>query len=53
MTNVSWSLAAQNDNPRTQRAAAALRELALEVAELAPLDLRSVLPLGYTVEARR
>lgn len=53
MTNVAWSLADHTADPRTQQTAAALRELALEVAELAPLDAHPVLPLGYTVEARR
>jgi hypothetical protein len=27
--------------------------LATEVAQLAPLDTRGALPLGYTIEARR
>ncbi len=53
MTNVGWSLARHPTDERTQQAATALRELALEVAELAPLDGRAVLPLGYTIEARR
>jgi len=53
MTNVAWSLHVANADPRAPQAANTLRELAAEVARLAPLDTRRVLPLGYTIEARR
>jgi len=51
MTNVAWSLHGADD--RSTDAADALRGLAEQVARLAPLDSRRVLPLGYTIEARR
>lgn len=53
MTNVGWSLLGDASDPQSVQASGALRELALEVARLAPLDTRRVLPLGYTIDARR
>lgn len=53
MTNVAWSLLGDAPQPRQVQASEALRMLAAEVAALAPLDDRRLLPLGYTVEARR
>lgn len=53
MTNVSWTLLGDTADERAVQASGVLRELAGEVARLAPLDTRRVLPLGYTIEARR
>lgn len=53
MTNVSWTLLGHDADARAVQASAVLRELAGEVARLAPLDTRRALPLGYTLEARR
>jgi hypothetical protein len=53
MTNVAWSLLGDAPDARQVQASEALRMLAGEVAALAALDARRVLPLGYTVEARR
>jgi SAM-dependent methyltransferase len=53
MTNVSWTLLGDDADERAVRASGVLRELAAEVGRLAPLDTRRVLPLGYTLEARR
>jgi SAM-dependent methyltransferase len=53
MTNVGWSLLDNTSDPRAAQASDTLRALATEVAQLAPLDTRRVLPLGYTIEARR
>jgi SAM-dependent methyltransferase len=53
MTNVAWSLLADGPDERRGQASATLRALAAEVAHLAPLDTRGVLPLGYTIEAQR
>ena len=51
MTNVAWTLLGGGE--QAERASAVLRELAGEVAALAPLDTRRALPLGYTIQARR
>lgn len=53
MTNVSWTLLGDTADERAVQASGVLRELAGEVARLAPLDTRRALPLGYTIEARR
>lgn len=53
MTNVSWTLLGHDGDDRAVQASGVLRELAGEVARLAPLDTRRALPLGYTIEARR
>ena len=54
MTNVGWSLSADGDGGESSvQARDTLRLLAREVARLAPLDHRRVLPLGYTVTAQR
>jgi SAM-dependent methyltransferase len=53
MTNVAWSLLADESNVPAVQASGVLRELAGALAALAPLDTRKVLPLGYTIEARR
>ncbi len=53
ITNVAWSLRSDGADERTTEAADVLRALAKQVARLAPLDVSSVLPLGYTIEARR
>lgn len=53
MMNVAWSMYVDEPDPRALQAANALRELAGSVVELAPLDTRAVLPLGYTIEAQR
>jgi SAM-dependent methyltransferase len=50
MTTVSWELGRAPDglDSRREDAAATLRELAAQIAELAPLDAERRLPLGYT-----
>lgn len=53
MTNISWTLLGDTADERAVQASEVLRELAGEVARLAPLDNRRALPLGYTIEARR
>jgi len=53
MSNVAWSLLGDAPSSRHVQASETLRALAVEVARLAPLDERRVLPLGYTVQARR
>jgi SAM-dependent methyltransferase len=55
MTNVSWTLGSAADglDERRGQAAAMLRELAAEVAQLAPLDARRLLPLGFGATAER
>jgi SAM-dependent methyltransferase len=53
MTNVAWSLHVEGMSTQAAQAANTLRALAGEVARLAPLDARRVLPLGFTIEARR
>jgi ubiquinone/menaquinone biosynthesis C-methylase UbiE len=55
MTNVSWALGRAPDglDERRAEASAMLRELAGELAELAPLDAQRVLPLGYRAKAVR
>jgi len=53
MTNVAWSLLGGAPSSRHVQASETLRALATEVARLAPLDERRLLPLGYTVQARR
>jgi SAM-dependent methyltransferase len=55
MTNVSWQLGRAGDglDPRREEAAAMLRALAGQLAELAPLDAGCTLPLGYTATGTR
>jgi SAM-dependent methyltransferase len=52
MTNIAWSLRDDDAPGPALQASDALRELAGEVARLAPLDDRKLLPLGYTITAR-
>ena len=52
MTNIAWSLRTGDADARSVQASDTLRELAGEVARLAPLDTRRLLPLGYTITAR-
>jgi SAM-dependent methyltransferase len=52
MTNIAWSLRGDDAHGPAVQASDALRELAGEVARLAPLDRRGLLPLGYTITAR-
>ncbi|MDX6679261.1 MAG: hypothetical protein QOE31_3313 [Solirubrobacteraceae bacterium] len=53
MKNVGWSLLGDEPDARRTQASETLRMLADEVAALAPLDSRRILPLGYTLEGRR
>lgn len=53
MTNVAWTLVSEDSDERANQASLTLRELAGEVAKLAPLDTQRVMPLGYTVRAHR
>jgi ubiquinone/menaquinone biosynthesis C-methylase UbiE len=55
MTNVSWALGRAPDglDERREQAAAMLRDLAGQIAELAPLDARHMLPLGFRAKAVR
>jgi SAM-dependent methyltransferase len=55
MTNVSWTLGRAPDglDERREQAGEMLRELAAELAELAPLDTRRILPLGFRAKAVR
>jgi SAM-dependent methyltransferase len=55
MTNISWNLGRAPDGLDAQREAAAamLRDVAGRFAELAPLDVARVLPLGFQARARR
>jgi SAM-dependent methyltransferase len=55
MTNVSWTLGSAPDGLDTRREEAAelLRALAGRLAELAPLDTRGLLPLGFRATAAR
>jgi SAM-dependent methyltransferase len=55
MLNVGHAMGRAPDglNERREAAAALLAELAGQVAELAPLDARRILPLGYSATARR
>jgi SAM-dependent methyltransferase len=55
LRNLRWAMGQAPDGKDPERAVAAdiLDELAERVAELAPLDVRGILPLGWTVTARR
>jgi len=53
MKNVGWSLLGDEPDARRAQASETLRMLADEVATLAPLDTRRILPLGYMIEGRR
>lgn len=53
MTNVAWTLVGDGSDARAGQASLTLRDLAGEVARLAPLDKHCVMPLGYTVVAHR
>jgi SAM-dependent methyltransferase len=55
MTNVSWALGRAPDglDERREQAAAMLRDLAGRIAQLAPLDARHMLPLGFRAKAVR
>lgn len=55
LINVSWDLGSAPDGLDERRAEAGpvLRALASELAELAPLDARRALPLGFRARARR
>jgi SAM-dependent methyltransferase/predicted O-methyltransferase YrrM len=53
MTNIGWSLRGDDGSASSVQARETLQALAGEVARLAPLDRRRVLPLGYTITARR
>lgn len=53
MKNVAWSLLGEQPDQHHRQASQTLRALADEVGRLAPLDASRVLPLGYTIEARR
>jgi SAM-dependent methyltransferase len=55
ITNVSWQLGRAPDglDGRRDDVAVMLRELARQIAELAPLDAARTLPLGYTATATR
>jgi SAM-dependent methyltransferase len=50
MRNVQWAMGSAPDGLDERRAAAAglLNELADEIAQLAPLDVQHILPLGYS-----
>lgn len=50
MRNVQWAMGSAPDGLDERRAAAAglLSELAEEIAQLAPLDVQRILPLGYS-----
>jgi SAM-dependent methyltransferase len=55
MVNIGSAMGRAEDglNERREAAASLLREVAEQVAELAPLDTRRIFPLGYTATARR
>jgi SAM-dependent methyltransferase len=55
LRNLAWTMGNANDGLSEQRAAARelLEVVASEIARLAPLDCRRIMPLGYTALAHR